>query len=310
MGKVSAALTPSFFEPPAHNPPALSHTVESERPPFPTTAVAVAVPVYAKTHANIRQLSRLLTSIQEQKIRPSAIVIDDGSPFYMPLLQMLLREEGSNINSCQLLLHRLKRIRGPAVTRNAGLDVIMEHVSHTQVVCFIDLDCIPTPEWTHHKVHAQMTATAVYAGITNAWKLNNPIGSYHNVFGTLNGRTLLHHCTPELWNSSLLYGTTCNLSVPTSLARTLRFDALFPAAVFEDIDFCLRAAVRWRTSPYNSSRDSWSCIYMIVEYMGSVVSFSSIGAGGRASIVRSIPSILAFLAQSRDIPCEIEISSL
>jgi hypothetical protein len=52
---------------------------------------------------------------------PSAIFIDDGSPYYV---SSKVSQGGGerHINSCQLLLHRLKRNRGPAAATNTGLD--------------------------------------------------------------------------------------------------------------------------------------------------------------------------------------------
>jgi hypothetical protein len=58
---------------------------------------------------------------------------------------------------------------------------------------------------------------------------------YHDVCGTLNGR--------RLEDGSLLYGCTCNLSVDIG-AADLDFDASFPAAAFEDVEFCVRARKR------------------------------------------------------------------
>ena len=53
--------------------------------------------------------------------------------------------------------------------------------------------------------------------------------------GTLNGR--------RLEDGSLLYGCTCNLSVNVA-AADIAFDASFPAAAFEDVEFCVRARKR------------------------------------------------------------------
>lgn len=60
-------------------------------------------------------------------------------------------------------------------------------------------------------------------------------GTYHDVCGTLNGRRLA--------DGSLLYGCTCNLSVSLAVVD-LTFDASFPAAAFEDVEFCVRARKR------------------------------------------------------------------
>ena len=59
-----------------------------------------------------------------------------------------------------------------------------------------------------------------------------PAGLYHDVFGTLNGRSL-----PD---GSILYGCTCNLSIKLDEVA-LEFDESFPLAAFEDIELCIRA---------------------------------------------------------------------
>ena len=56
-------------------------------------------------------------------------------------------------------------------------------------------------------------------------------GRFHDAFGTLNGRRI--RATGEL-----LYGCTCNMSVSTQHVRHI-FDAAFPSAAYEDVDFCL-----------------------------------------------------------------------
>ena len=55
------------------------------------------------------------------------------------------------------------------------------------------------------------------------------------MWGTLNGRLLK--------DGSLLYGCTCNLSLSLAVVDAT-FDASFPAAAFEDVEFCVRARKR------------------------------------------------------------------
>ena len=79
---------------------------------------------------------------------------------------------------------------------------------------------------------AQQQTPGIVCGKTLADARNTAVGLYHEVFGTLNGRMLE--------DGSVLYGCTCNLSI--SLAGVdLLFDTSFPAACFEDVEFCIRA---------------------------------------------------------------------
>ena len=50
--------------------------------------------------------------------------------------------------------------------------------------------------------------------------------------GTLNGR--------RVSDGSLLYGCTCNMSI-SAAAVSIALDTSFPAAAFEDVEFCVRA---------------------------------------------------------------------
>lgn len=65
---------------------------------------------------------------------------------------------------------------------------------------------------------AQRRRPGIVTGRTMSSEAGTPVGLYHNVCGTLNGRSLA--------DGSMLYGCTCNLSV--DLARVdLDFDMTF-----------------------------------------------------------------------------------
>jgi hypothetical protein len=65
---------------------------------------------------------------------------------------------------------------------------------------------------------AQRRRPGIVTGRTMSGEAGTPVGLYHNVCGTLNGRSLA--------DGSMLYGCTCNLSV--DLARVdLDFDMTF-----------------------------------------------------------------------------------
>ena len=147
---------------------------------------------------------------------------------------------------------------GPAAARNAGFATAVE--LGAAVVCFLDDDCWASATWTAVMEQAQRRQPGIVCGQTQASSSSSIVGEsashlwlppavrpgtarredlssgrtagmFHNTFGTLNGRQL--KATGEL-----LYGCTCNMSVSTQHVRHL-FDSSFPAAAYEDVDFCL-----------------------------------------------------------------------
>ena len=170
--------------------------------------------------------------------------------------------------------------------------------SQMMVACLLDLGCIPSSnQWTFHHATAQASigthmegepskASAasrassksskrrdswvgrlggIVVGRAMASKALHPVGVYHDLFGTLNCR--------KLDDGTLLYGTSCNMSLPLHLfladqestfpppeldqggphggpsrphvspqtGGLIRFNESFPAPAFEDVQFCLDA---------------------------------------------------------------------
>ena len=74
------------------------------------------------------------------------------------------------------------------------------------------------PSWLGVMERAQRRRPGIVTGRTMSSEAGTPVGLYHNVCGTLNGRSLA--------DGSMLYGCTCNLSV--DLGRVdLDFDMTF-----------------------------------------------------------------------------------
>jgi len=186
------------------------------------SAVAVVVPVYARTNADQVHLMAALDALSRQTRQPDYLVlVDDGSPLPIP----------SIISGARVMVLRMEVNSGPASARNAGLAVARK--LGVQLVAFLDADCLPEPNWLAVMDRAQRRRPGIFAGRTMAAYPDTYVGLYHDVCGTLNGR--------RLKNGSLLYGCTCNLSV--NLDRCSQdFDQSFPQAAFEDVEFCVRAA--------------------------------------------------------------------
>ncbi|KAK9832721.1 hypothetical protein WJX81_003688 [Elliptochloris bilobata] len=186
--------------------------------------LAVIIPVYAHTLQDVLLLNGALQQLaQQQGCQPTHIVlVDDASPLALDI---------TYAGSGQLIMLRLGANSGPAVARNTGLAWVTARGAG--VVCFMDADCIPGPGWLSAMAAAQASAPGIVCGRTFACRPNTAVGLYHDVCGTLNGR--------QLADGSLLYGCTCNMSLSTVALKGLVFDASFPNAAFEDVEFCVRA---------------------------------------------------------------------
>lgn len=126
------------------------------------------------------------------------------------------------------------------------------------LVLWLDDDCKPAADWVGAMVAAQAAKPGLVGGCTMATRPGTPVGLFHDVFGTLNGRA-----SPD---GGLLYACTCNLSASLAslrraagcgaccstgssagnfdvdrASRLLVFDESFRTAAFEDVEFCVRA---------------------------------------------------------------------
>ena len=183
--------------------------------------IAVVLPVLIQTVHDVALLFKVLQHLSKQK-RPADIIIlvDDASPFPIP----------SIVAHDKLALIQLRCNRGPATARNCGIALAKERGAN--VICFLDADCQPNSDWIATMERAQQEIPGIVCGKTLADASQTAVGLYHEVFGTLNGRMLK--------DGSVLYGCTCNLSISVA-GVDLLFDTSYPAASFEDVEFCIRA---------------------------------------------------------------------
>lgn len=183
--------------------------------------IAVVLPVYLRCVQDLALLFKVLDHLSKQK-RPADIIIlvDDASPFPIP----------SIIAHEKLVLIQLRCNKGPATGRNCGIALAKERGAN--VICFLDADCQPSSDWIAMMEKAQQKTPGIVCGKTLSDAPRTAVGLYHEVFGTLNGRMLS--------DGSVLYGCTCNLSISVA-GVDLVFDSSYPAASFEDVEFCIRA---------------------------------------------------------------------
>jgi GT2 family glycosyltransferase len=195
-----------------------------EPEPWPSDPrLAVVVPIHARSAADARMAQRLVERIRAQTLAPAQIiVVDDASPWSVELAAEVIR---------------LPANRGPAHARNVGIHRAL--AASPAAVALTDMDCVPTVGWLQAAAahFAEHPLAHGISGRTDAYD-QSWLGRYHELNGTLNGRSL---------GDGLLYGPTCNLVLRAEVCRDVAFDESFPTAAAEDIDFCLRARLRgWR----------------------------------------------------------------
>ncbi|HUR76065.1 MAG TPA: glycosyltransferase, partial [Sporichthya sp.] len=93
------------------------------------SSVTVLIPVYGRAGA----LDNCLTALGSQY---PVVVVDDGSPDPAPIGKV------AAAHGAQLI--RRSSNGGPAAARNTGLATV-----HTDLVAFLDSDCVPPPGWIH-----------------------------------------------------------------------------------------------------------------------------------------------------------------
>lgn len=201
-----------------HMPIFLCLNDDNEVPDDPK--VCVVIPCYVANGRDQSALDRLLDALMGQHVMADIIIVDDAS-------QCVVRPRHGEY------IIRQKRNQGPAAARNKG--VVMALECGADIVAFTDMDCIPQSDWlsaicdqfaNNRQAHIVSGNTVSFG---SSW-----LDRYHNMNGTLNGRTFQGRM------DKLLYGTTSNLAITAQVGREIQFDETFLLAAGEDIEFCFR----------------------------------------------------------------------
>ena len=76
----------------------------------------------------------------------------------------------------QITVVRLARNSGPATARNIGLRIAKQRGA--ALVCFLDGDCVPQPDWLAAMQAAQQANPGIVCGRTVASDPSSTIGEY------------------------------------------------------------------------------------------------------------------------------------
>ena len=180
--------------------------------------ISAVIPAYIKTEKDAKDLKNLISSLENQTLKPNYIIlIDDCSP---------LTYSYSNSVS----FYKLDKNSGPAKARNVGKEIALQYYS--DIIAFTDSDCIVNENWIHCIFNSFINKRDfnILSGNTISYD-HHWYGLYHNINGTLNGRQLIN-------TDRLLYGTTANLAITSQVAANVHFNENFPFAAGEDIEFC------------------------------------------------------------------------
>lgn len=211
-------------------------TVQDDEDDF---CAAIIVPIYIRNTRDAALVEKLLVQLSRQD-RPAEyiILVDDASPI---AVQDLV---GSTIPTLSgiLSISRLEQNSGPAEARNVG--ILEAKAKGCNIICFLDADCAPTSTWLKTMIgahaNAQHKGSSAYGGRTQATEPFGWVGFYHNFYGTLNGPRMADMPGQPNFDGRLLYAPSCNFSMRLTDAEPLLFDTDFPAASFEDVEFCCR----------------------------------------------------------------------
>lgn len=203
--------------------------------------VSVIVPLYIRDARDVELLVKLLLQLAQQS-RPAdhLIFVDDASP--IPVLDIVQ----SNVSSVtkDIRIFCMQQNSGPAAARNIG--ILQAQAMNCDIVCFLDADCAPDIDWIKIMADAHMQqdpekGPTAYSGRTRAAQPCGWVGQYHDFYGTLNGPCIVHPSGQQSPEGHLVYGPTCNFSMRiTPGMAPIMFDVDFPAASFEDVEWCCR----------------------------------------------------------------------
>lgn len=173
--------------------------------------ISVVVPTRDRPEA----LARCLAGLSAQRIeRPLEIVVvnDAGAEVDAPGARVI-DAEGA----------------GPAAARNRGA-----RAAGGSVICFIDDDCVPAPQWARRLAEGCAGGGAA-AGTTVA----DPAAGAAAAAAQLLTNTLMA-TSRDGPGGGLRFAPTCNLACHASTFAELAFDESFALAAGEDRDWCAR----------------------------------------------------------------------
>ena len=196
----------------------------------PDVLVSLVIPVYKRADWLSKNLEALVAQNYGEKFE--VIVVDDGSPNGEEIRRVI---DGIAANSELHLLFLQKENGGPAAARNFGVTK-----SRGELICFLDDDSIPDPNWLT--------------------KIVEPFNDHPNV-GLVSGQTKSYYQDerlPLLLERVIYSGkcwATCNIAYKREAFEQVGgFDESFPEPSWEDNDLGLR--VRWAGFSHGYAEDA------------------------------------------------------
>jgi glycosyltransferase involved in cell wall biosynthesis len=196
---------------------------------FPVPMNILIVPVYIRKIADVAMLRRMVVSAGANGAIDKIIIVDDCSP-----IRYDLNTYGLGMRLVEQI--KLEKNRGPAHARNIGIARALDLGASN--LFFTDHDCELLMRWAKEMNDFLVAGPYAMAGGITLSRGDTLLDRYHEINGTLNGRSLP--------NGDLLYTPSCNMAMRACVAMDFRFDESFPSAAGEDVDFCLRARSRYR----------------------------------------------------------------
>jgi glycosyltransferase involved in cell wall biosynthesis len=185
----------------------------------PDVAISVVVP----TRDRPKPLRACLAALARQSAPGlDVVVVDDGS-----------RERaGVDAAVAGLAGARVLRSpgRGPAAARNLGA-----RAANGEVICLLDDDCEPEPEWAERLAAAARRASGGIAG----GRTVAPSGARAPVRAS---QAITNHLLAEsLAHGALGFAPSCNMAASREVLGRLPFDTSYPSAAGEDREWWARA---------------------------------------------------------------------
>lgn len=181
----------------------------------------MAVSVVVPTRDRPRALERCLRALARQSLAPlEVLVVDDASRDRAAVDEVVAALPGA----------RLVRSAGagPAAARNAGA-----RAARGAVICLVDDDCEPGPDWAVRMTEAIEAGADAVAGRTLTASPGRPLDAASQAIVAAVSEATLDPSTGRLG-----FAPSCNLACRAELLATLPFDERFPLAAGEDREWC------------------------------------------------------------------------